>query len=144
MSGVKFSQFTNGGNLIPGDQIAGLRAGANTLFTNTQPQIVVNANANVFNMATNTIYISNYAGVQYFRISSAVTWNVGDVVGVVTGSSTGWTFYCQVGITLNFGANNAVYPHYLVSANYDGVFAMCTGVNTFTVYSATAGVTYHA
>jgi hypothetical protein len=131
MADIKWSVFPDVGNLETGDQIVGLRSGANVRFTAPvfDQQIVVATTSQT--MMSETIYIANGGSLISLALPAASL--VGDLISVVGQGAGGWS------ITQGAGQQIFISPMHTTlgalgslssSAQYDSLNLICIVANT--------------
>lgn len=89
MADEKWSAFPSGGSLETGDIIVGLRGGSNYQFNAPLfDQQVVDVTGTTQQMAPNTIYVANNAGL--VTLTLPLTAAFGSIISVVGYGSGGW------------------------------------------------------
>jgi hypothetical protein len=132
MADIKWSVFPNVGTITSGDELVGLRAGANVQFNAPiyGSQIVVVTTATQA-MASNTIYIANcLTSLVTFTLPTASA--VGDRLFVI-GQSTGlWTITENAGQLMNMGNISTTTTTGSLSSTfrYDVTELICLVANT--------------
>lgn len=134
MSEIKFSQFTNGGDLLNSDTIVGLRSGINTKFDtnflNNKGGFLWNSiTAGGSHTVTNgNAYLSNTSGVTSYVLPT--TADVGDTFRISRGSAPDWILTVNTGQNILVGSSD--------SGNIAGSFVASN--NAFTTMDFTCTV----
>jgi hypothetical protein len=133
MADIKWSAFPNGGALIAGDIIVGLRAGANFQFT--APIFgsdIVNVTTPTQAMAVNTIYVANDP-TSLVTFTLPLTAAFGTIIQVVGNSVDGWTIAQNAGQSINMGnksTTGGVGGSTSSTNQYDQITFFCVVANT--------------
>ncbi len=132
MADIKWSAFTDVGDLQTGDVIVGLRGGTNVQFTAPlfDQQIFVITNSGV-TMGTESIYIANFGTLCTLTLPTAS--NVGDLISIVGQGAGGWSIAQATGQQIfisprstTLGASGSLSS----SAQYDSINLICIVANT--------------
>lgn len=133
MADIKWSAFPNGGALIAGDIIVGLRAGANFQFT--APIFgsdIVNVVTPTQAMVANTIYVANDP-TSLVTFTLPLTAAFGTIIQVVGNSVDGWTIAQNAGQSINMGNKTTtvgVGGSTSSTNQYDQITFFCVVANT--------------
>jgi hypothetical protein len=132
MADIKWSAFTDVGNLQNGDTIVGLRSGVNVQFTAPvfDQQIVV-VTSGTQAMATETIYIANFGTL--VTLSLPLTSAVGDLISVIGKGAGGWKISQAAGQQIFISPNSTtlgVTGSLSSSFQYDSLNLICISANT--------------
>ena len=133
MADIEWSAFPNGGALIAGDIIVGLRAGADYQFT--APIFgsdIVNVTTPTQAMVANTIYVANDP-TSLVTFTLPATAAFGTIIQVVGNSSNGWIIDQNAGQSINVGnaASTVGVGGSVASSNrYDQITFFCVVANT--------------
>ena len=132
MADIKWSAFTDVGNLQNGDTIVGLRAGANVQFTAPvfDQQIVV-VTSGTQAMVTETIYIANFGTLVTFTLPA--TSAIGDLISIIGKGAGGWKIAQTAGQQIFISPNNTtlgVTGSLSSSFQYDSLNLICITANT--------------
>ncbi len=133
MADEKWSAFPNGGSLVAGDIIVGLRTGVNYQFT--APIFgsdIVNVTTPTQAMAVNTIYVANDP-TSLVTFTLPATAAFGTIIQVVGNSSNGWIIAQNAGQSINMGNKTTTVGvgGSTASTNlYDQIMFFCVVANT--------------
>lgn len=131
MADIKWSAFPSGGAIQAGDQIVGLRAGANTRFNAPvfDSQVVVVTTATQA-MTTNVIYIANRATLVTFTLPTTAA--VGDFLSIVGQGAGGWLLDMNPGQQVRVGSSTTTATTGSVASTNqtDALYLICITANT--------------
>ena len=131
MAEIKWSAFQNGGAIQAGDQIVGLRAGANIrLNAPVFDQQVVVVTSSPKAMSTNVIYIANLGSLITFTLPAIAA--VGDFLSIVGQGAGGWLLNVGSGQQVQVGSSiTTVTTGSVASTNKsDSLYLICIAANT--------------
>lgn len=144
MATIEWSAFTNGGSLISGDTLVGIRSGVNTRFTapifGSQTTIVITPTQA---MASNTVYIVDDPASLVTLTLPAVS-AVGDRISVIGQSVDGWIIAQSPGQQIQVSPQQTTLgaTGTLASTNqYDSINLICIVANT--IWTAFGGGQTH-
>lgn len=132
MADIKWSSFTDVGDLQSGDTIVGLRAGANVRFApplfDQQVEVITSGSVT---MDTETIYIANFGTL--CTLTLPVTSDVGNLISVVGQGAGGWLIAQAAGQQIIISPRSTtlgVTGSLASSAQYDSLNLICIVANT--------------
>lgn len=126
VSTITFSQMSSGGALSNGNQIPGLLAGENVLFTYTPQQLSL-ASYTPVTCVINTDYIVTDASQVTFTLP--VMAPVGSIIAIIGTGSGGWVLQPGIGQTIQLEASTA-HTSITSAERYDCISVECTVANT--------------
>src|SRR5271157_3774297 len=99
---TKFSQFNNGGNIIPGDQVVGLRGGLNTIFTGPSlPNIAWNIIVAAQPLAEDNGYFINNVVPTIYTLPTVAAF--GSIIQIANINASTFTIGQNAGQQIKFG-----------------------------------------
>jgi hypothetical protein len=131
MADIKWSAFPSGGAIQSGDQLVGLRAGANVRLT--APLFgsqVVPVTAATQAMSTNVIYIANRGTLVTFTLPTVAA--VGDFLSIVGEGAGGWLLNMGTGQQVRVGnlTTTVTTGSVASTAASDALYLICITANT--------------
>lgn len=127
MADIKWSSFTNGGAMVSGDQLVGLRAGNNVRLTTNPIILWTSISGTTQSAAINSAYVVSNAAQT--TITLPVTAPLGSVVAIAGNGAGGWILVPGAGQTIKVLTASASVS--VTSAEqYDCIEVVCVVANT--------------